>query len=218
MNPKTDNMYIDDNRILNEETKRKRMEYETDASWLYEYLKYGEEIPEHILARYGLTNDYRLSKYLNRMDCEGIYKMLKKAGKVPDIMKVDARLERSVEKVFERICPHPPTQYLERLEHEMRLLGEMIRKEDYDAPVWYKKKIFAKYGIDTQASREVQVHQIEKAYRELDVRFFRVTGRKPDANELFGRQESKKAEVFQKKQADLFERRNRKSQGRKIKL
>lgn len=43
-----------------------------------------------------------------------------------------------------------------------------------------------KYGIDRKSPEDVRVRQAEAAYRELDKRFVRMTGRKPYVDELFG--------------------------------
>ena len=43
----------------------------------------------------------------------------------------------------------------------------------------------AKYGIDKNVSATERSCQAEKAYRELDARFVRMTGRRPYADEFF---------------------------------
>lgn len=43
--------------------------------------------------------------------------------------------------------------------------------------MWYKPEILNKYGIDHKGPRETVLKQVEKAYRELDARFCRMTAR-----------------------------------------
>ena len=57
----------------------------------------------------------------------------------------------------------------------------------------------AKYGIDRKASSEECSAKAEKAYRELDARFVKMTGRRPYADELFN--------GMKKKQSDSSEER-----------
>ncbi len=165
-------------------TETDRVVREKTASCLYLHLMQGQEIPEHIRKQYGFDADYRLLEQINEMDFVQ-YRQERLAGKIPDVIEVDARLTRSVEKAFESVCPRPPVPYLDKLNEELEMLGGMAWSPDYKETIFYKLDFFAKYGIDVKSSREIQLRQIEKAYRELDTRFVRMTGRKPYADRLF---------------------------------
>ena len=71
-----------------------------------------------------------------------------------------------------------------------------------DDPLWYKPEILDKYGIDHRASRGTVLEQVEKAYRELDARFCRMTGKKPDADRLFGKSAAQKAVPAQREASE----------------
>ena len=63
----------------------------------------------------------------------------------------------------------------------------------------------AKYGIDKNVSATERSCQAEKAYRELDARFVRMTGRRPYADELF-------ASIRRKRENSGIENRPRQAQ------
>ena len=144
----------------------------------------GREIPEPVQKRYGFDEDYRMLQRINGMD-HGVYERKRRTGKLPDVAMVEARLTRSVEKAFESLCHRPPDDYLDLLNRELETLGAMAWSPDYPGTLFCKPDFFAKYGIDTRSPRGEQLRQIEKAYRELDARFVRMTGRRPYADGLF---------------------------------
>ena len=47
------------------------------------------------------------------------------------------------------------------------------------------RQLLDKYGIEPGISREEQSRQVEKAFRELDARLVRMTGRQSYADDLF---------------------------------
>ena len=146
------------------------------ATSLYLYLMQGREIPEPVRKRYGFDEDYRM---LQRINGE------RRTGKLPDAAMVEARLARSVERAFESLCRRPPDDYLEMLDRELETLGAMAWSQDCQRALFCRPDFFAKYGIDTRSPRGEQLRQIEKAYRELDARCVRMTGRKAYADGLF---------------------------------
>lgn len=158
--------------------------YEEIATSLYLYLMQGREIPEPVRKLYGFDDDYRMCQRVNGMDYN-VYEQKRRTGELPDIMKVDARLTRSVEKVFESLCHRPPNDYLELLNRELETLGAIAWSPDNKEALFCGPDFFAKYSIDTHSSRKEQLQQIEKAYRELDARFVRMVGRRPYADRLF---------------------------------
>ena len=154
------------------------------ATTLYLYLMQGRDIPEPVRKQYGFDEDYRMLQRINGMD-HGAYERKRLAGGLPDAAMVEARLTRSVEKAFESLCHRPPDDYLDLLNRELETLGAMAWSPDYPGAIFCKPDFFAKYGIDTRSPCGEQLRQIEKAYRELDARFVRMTGRRPYADGLF---------------------------------
>ena len=217
MNQQTDNMYIDDG--YSDEALRKREEIREHISWFREFLTFGTELPETIRRQYGLEEDYRrymeLAERGNRMfeEADGTeyrrhMEKIRK-GEIPGPGKAYGKVVLAVEKAYERICPSPARDYLEEKYRELLFLRGMVYRKDYDDPLWYKPEILDKYGIDHRASRGTVLEQVEKAYRELDARFCRMTGKKPDADELFGKPAVRQAVPAQKEAPENGTRENR---------
>ena len=97
---------------------------------LYWSLMYDWDIPRHIREHYGLTEDYQLYHQLNAMD-SGEYRQKRLHGEVPDVLKVDARLTHRAEELFERLCPRPPVDYLDKLNEELEKLGRIAASPDF---------------------------------------------------------------------------------------
>ena len=154
-------------------------------SCLYWSLMQYWNIPQSMQDYFGLTEDYRLYHQLEDM-YPAIYRQKRAAGEIPDVLEVDARLTRAVEKIFESICERPPVPYLNKLNDELEKLGQIAHLPDNVHDIIHIRPDFlAKYGIDRKASSEECSAKAEKAYRELDARFVRMTGRRPYADELF---------------------------------
>lgn len=188
---------------------------------LYWSLMYDWDIPRHIREHYGLTEDYQLYHQLNAMDSDE-YRQKRLHGEVPDVLKVDARLTHRAEELFERLCPRPPVEYLDKLNEELEKLGRIAASPDSVHDIIHIRPGFlVKYGIDEGASREERSRQAEKAYRELDVRFVRMTGRRPYADEFFASIKHKTEDVVKENRLRQFHRiilRNPPSKGRKMGL
>ena len=150
------------------------------------------------------------------------YKRKRETGEVPDILEVDARLTRTVEKVFESLCGKPPAPYLDKMNEELENLGQIAALPDSVHDILHITPAFlVKYGIDKNASATERSCQAEKAYRELDARFVKMTGREPYANEIFAslRQGKEKTpEAKRPKQVHKPILRNPPSKGRKMGL
>ena len=158
-----------------ESDERKRDEV---VSCLYWSLMQNWNIPRSIQDCYGFTEDYRLFHRLEEMSPDE-YRQKRLTGEVPDSLEVDARLTHRAEALFERLCPRPPADYLDKLNGELERLG----------------------------------------YRELDVRFVRMTGRRPYADEFFSslrRETEKAAKENRPKQVHRTILRNPPSKGRKM--
>lgn len=179
-----------------ESDEKKRREV---ISSLYWSLMQNWDIPQSIQDYYGLTEDYRLYHQLEDMD-SALYRQKRAAGEVPDVLEVDARLTRAVERIFESICKCPPNPYLDKLNEELENLGRIAIKPDSVHDILHIHPDFlAKYGIDKRASPEECSGQAEKAYRELDARFVKMTGRRPYADDLFNGMKKKQTDVTENK-------------------
>ncbi len=179
-----------------ESDEKKRREV---ISSLYWSLMQNWDIPQSIQDYYGLTEDYRLYHQLEEME-PAAYRQKRAAGEVPDALEVDARLTRAVEKIFESICQCPPNPYLDKLNEELENLGRIAIKPDSVHDILHIHPDFlVKYGIDKRASPEECSCQAEKAYRELDARFVKMTGRRPYADDLFNGMTKKQTDVAENK-------------------
>ena len=135
-------------------------------------------------------------------------------------MNTDARLTHRAEELFERLCPRPPADYLDKLNGELERLGWIAASPDTVHDIIHISPSFlVKYGIDKNASAAERSCKAEKAYRELDARFVRMTGRKPYADEFFSslrRETEKTAKENRPKQVHRTILRNPPSKGRKM--
>lgn len=201
-----------------ESDQRKREEV---ISTLYWSLMQNWDIPKSICDYYGFTEDYRLFHQIEDME-PAEYRQKRQAGEVPDILEVDARLTHSVEKVFESLCGKPPAPYLDKMNEELEKLGQIAAMPESVHDIIHISPAFlVKYGIDKTASNSERSCQAEKAYRELDARFVKMTGRRPYADELFAsiRQgKEKTVEVDRLRPVHKPVLRNPPSKGRKMGL
>ena len=154
-------------------------------SCLYESLMQNWNIPKSVQDLLGITQDYCLFHYLEDMD-PAFYRQKRAAGEIPDVLEVDARLTRAVEKIFESICERPPVPYLNKLNEELEKLGQIAHfPNNVHDTIHIRPDFLAKYGLNKSDSLEVRSVKAEKAYRELDSRFVKMTGRRPYADDLF---------------------------------
>ena len=188
-------------------------------SCLYWSLMQNWNIPQSMQDYFGLTEDYRLYHQLEDMD-PAIYRQKRAAGEIPDVLEVDARLTRAVEKIFESICERPPVPYLNKLNEELEKLGQIAHFPDNVHDIIHIRPDFlAKYGIDRKASSEECSAKAEKAYRELDARYVRMTGRRPYADELFNGMKKRQSDSSKERPSRKQHIRHKpKSKGRKMGL
>lgn len=188
-------------------------------SCLYWSLMQNWNIPQSMQDYFGLTEDYRLYHQLEDMD-PAIYRQKRAAGEIPDVLEVDARLTRAVENIFESICERPPVPYLNKLNEELEKLGQIAHFPDNVHDIIHIRPDFlAKYGIDRRASSEECSAKAEKAYRELDARFVRMTGRRPYADELFNGMKKRQSDSSEERPSRKQHIRQKpKSKGRKMGL
>lgn len=102
------------------------------------------------------------------------------------IWKAENRMVREAERILESDPEIPLRQtYIEKLDAELQTLGWFTRfPEKIDSP-YTNRQLLDKYSIESGIPREDQSRQIEKAFRELDARLVRITGRQPYADDLF---------------------------------
>ena len=152
----------------------------------------------YVALRYGLADDYDRLDRLNRSGPESAY---------DEGVILESRLCRNAEKAAESIKDvRLPDFYLERLDGELEILGRIAASPDVVHDILQISPDFlAKYGIDKNASATERSCQAEKAYRELDARFVRMTGRRPYADELF-------ASIRRKRENSGIENRPRQAQ------
>lgn len=112
------------------------------------------------------------------------------------IWKAENCMVREAEKILESDPEIPLRQtYIEKLDAELQTLGWFTRfPEKIDGP-YTSRQLLDKYGIPADASREEQFRQVEKAFRELDARLVRMTGRQPCADALFDSLKRKEAKA-----------------------
>ena len=115
------------------------------------------------------------------------------------IWKAENRMVREAERILESDPEIPLRQtYIEKLDAELQTLGWLARfPEKVDSP-YINRQLLDKYGIEPDNPREKQFRQVEKAFRELDARLVRITGRQPYADDLFDslRRKSSKPEKY----------------------
>ena len=97
------------------------------------------------------------------------------------IWKAENRMVREAERILESDPEISLRQtYIEKLDAELQTLGWLAIDDSR-----INRQLLDKYGIEPGISREEQSRQVEKAFRELDARLVRMTGRQPYADDLF---------------------------------
>lgn len=158
-------------------------------SELYDYLMMGQPPSPYVQLRYGMAEDHKLHQALeDDMETEILKE---KYGTVPDHTVISARLTKTAEKALESVCNRPPNPYLDQLNEELEKLGRLAVNPKSIDDFFIYNDFLVKYGIDRKSPEEVRVRQAETAYRELDARFVKMTGRRPYADEFFGRNRQK---------------------------
>lgn len=113
------------------------------------------------------------------------------------IWKAENRMVREAEKILESDPEIPLRQtYIGKLDAELQILGWLARFPERIDDSRINRQLLDKYGIEPGIPCEEQSRQAEKAFRELDARLVRITGRQPYADDLFEslRQKSPKSE------------------------
>lgn len=102
------------------------------------------------------------------------------------IWKAENRMVREAERILESDPEISLRQtYIEKLDAELQTLGWLARFPERIDDNRINRQLLDKYGIEPGISREEQSRQVEKAFRELDARLVRMTGRQSYANDLF---------------------------------
>lgn len=195
-------------RVLDADTRTSERAF----SGLYHFLMEGSQPSMYALLRYDMADDYRLHNLMNNGSVDSAA-LEREYGKLPDFLELDARLTRKAENALESLCKCPPVPYLEKLNEELEKLGGLAyNPKNIDDPLFINREFLAKYGIDRNAPEKEIARQVETAYRELDARFVRMTGRRPYADDLFGTVKPK-AEI---KEAGTDKAERQKPKGRRM--
>ena len=102
------------------------------------------------------------------------------------IWKAENRMVREAERILESDPEIPLRQtYIEKLDAELQTLGWLARFPEKIDSLYINRQLLDKYGIEPSIPREKQFRQVEDAFRELDARLVRLTGRQPCADDLF---------------------------------
>lgn len=168
-------------RVLDADTRTSERAF----SGLYHFLMEGSQPSMYALLRYDIADDYRLYNLMDSGTVDSVA-LEREYGKLPDFLELDARLTRKAEKALENLCKCPPVPYLEKLNEELEKLGRLAYKPGNIDDPFINRDFLVKYGIDRRSPVEERARQVENAYRELDARFVRMTGRQPYADDLFG--------------------------------
>ena len=102
------------------------------------------------------------------------------------IWKAENRMVREAERILES-DPEIPLQqtYIEKLDAELQTLGWLARFPERIDDNRINRQLLDKYRILPGISPAEQYGQVEKAFRELDARLVRMTGRQSYADDLF---------------------------------
>ena len=102
------------------------------------------------------------------------------------IWKAENRMVREAERILEGDQEIPLRQtYIEKLDAELQTLGWLARFPERIDDNRINRQLLDKYRILPGISPAEQYGQVEKAFRELDERLVRMTGRQPYADDLF---------------------------------
>lgn len=102
------------------------------------------------------------------------------------IWKAENRMVREAERILESDPEISLRQtYIEKLDAELQTLGWLARFPERIDDSRINRQLLDKYRILPGISPAEQYGQVEKAFRELDERLVRMTGRQPYADNLF---------------------------------
>lgn len=149
-----------------------------DITELCELSAYSMLPSRYVMIRYGLERD-----------CDA-YRCMEDNITASDnpraLLQAQADMCVAAEKAVENIPGvRLPDFYLENLDRELDRLGRIAASPDaVNDLIHIKSDFLTKYGLDRDALPAEQSRQAWKAYRELDGRFVRMTGRRPYAEGL----------------------------------
>lgn len=179
---------------------------------------HGLEPSPYVGFRYGVADDCRRFWELNNPPCDG-REPENDPAIIREMLEAGRRMVAGAERTLESMdgC-RPPDRYLEHLDDELRRLETLVVAPE-SIRHSYDFELLSKYGIQQQAPLEEQRQQAEQAYRALDERFVRMTGRPPRAERLFiGLVRERKAQTKARSEKELRPIRNtnpvRKTQGK----
>jgi len=112
-----------------------------------------------------------------------------------NIWQLENRMSKEAEQVLEKMNLPLPGTYIEKLDAELQTLGWLARFPERIDDSRMNLQLLDKYDIRRGAPRKDQCRQVEDAFRELDGRLARLTGRRPYADDLFQSLKRKEAKV-----------------------
>lgn len=102
-----------------------------------------------------------------------------------NIWQIENRMSKEAEQVLEKMDRPLPGRYIEKLDTELQTLGWLARFPERIEDSRMNLQLLDKYDIRRGAPRKDQCQQVEDAFRKLDGRLSRLTGRQPYADDLF---------------------------------
>lgn len=112
-----------------------------------------------------------------------------------NIWQLENRMSKEAEQVLEKMDLPLPGTYIEKLDAELQTLGWLARFPERIDDSRMNLQLLDKYDIRRGAPRKEQCRQVEDAFRELDGRLSRLTGRQPYADDLFESLKRKETKV-----------------------
>lgn len=157
-----------------------------DVMELCELASYGMMPSAYVKLRYDIedkcsTYEWLESYLTDRDDCCIEHDVRMNAP------RIEAEMCAAAEKAVENIPGvRLPDFYLEDLDNELGKLGRITVSPECikDLILGCDSVFLAKYGIDRTATSEEQSRQAQQAYKKLDDRLVKVTGRRPYADKL----------------------------------
>lgn len=139
------------------------------------------------VLRFGMAEDCDKLKMLRNQSMHVMEDDFPAIKRVHDgIRDIKVRIGTAAEKALESIDGFLPSySYLKSRNDELENLEILAKCPNVIKDIHIDLSFLVKFGIRKESSLPEQLQQIEKAYRELDARCTRMTGRRPYADELF---------------------------------
>ena len=189
-----------------------RQRYGEDITELCELAMFSDIPSRYVMMRYGLERHCDA--------CRSINEHITEHDNPRILLQAEADMCRAAERAVEGIdgvkLPEP---YLKELDDELHNLGRIAASPDsIDDFVHISPYFLVKYGIDRNATPEEQSLQAQKAYRELDDRIVKATGRRPYADDFLSSLRCKTVNMVERQGHHQYIRNPPPAKGRKLSL